>query len=188
MSSHQDQTFERQAFRDGELDRREVESCRFIQCDLSNISLCEVDFVDCRFEGCNLSMLQPEQCGMKKVAFSDCKLLGVDFGKCKSFAFEVSFSRCTLDFARFMAVPLKGALFEDCSIREANFTAADLTRARFLECNLDRAVFSRTKLEQADLRTARNFVIDPEQNRVAKAKFSTHNVAGLLHKYGIVVE
>jgi hypothetical protein len=40
----------------------------------------------------------------------------------------------------------------------------------------------------ADLRTAVNFSIDPATNRIAKAKFSTHNIAGLLHTYNIIIE
>jgi fluoroquinolone resistance protein len=53
---------------------------------------------------------------------------------------------------------------------------------------LPRAVFDGTNLEGADLRSAYHFNIDPEKNRVKKARFSFNNVAGLLDKYGILIE
>jgi hypothetical protein len=43
-------------------------------------------------------------------------------------------------------------------------------------------------LERSDFRAAYNFNIDPERNKVRKAKFSRDGVVGLLGKYDIVVE
>jgi hypothetical protein len=43
-------------------------------------------------------------------------------------------------------------------------------------------------LEKADFRSAFNFSIDPEMNRMKKAKFSRTGVFGLLHKYNIEIE
>jgi hypothetical protein len=38
------------------------------------------------------------------------------------------------------------------------------------------------------LRTSYNYSINPEVNRIKKAKFSTTGIAGLLHKYDIEIE
>jgi hypothetical protein len=43
-------------------------------------------------------------------------------------------------------------------------------------------------LEKADIRTSHNYTIDPEKNKVKKAKFSIHGIAGLLDKYDIEIE
>jgi fluoroquinolone resistance protein len=43
-------------------------------------------------------------------------------------------------------------------------------------------------LEKADFRTAYNYSIDPEKNRIKKAKFSIFGVTGLLDKYDIEIE
>jgi fluoroquinolone resistance protein len=43
-------------------------------------------------------------------------------------------------------------------------------------------------LEKADFRTSNGYSIDPEMNRIKKAKFSLEGVAGLLDKYDIEVE
>ena len=51
----------------------------------------------------------------------------------------------------------------------------------------DPFISDQTILEKADFRTAKNYSIDPEQNRLKKAKFSLSGVVGLLRKYDIVV-
>jgi hypothetical protein len=43
-------------------------------------------------------------------------------------------------------------------------------------------------LKKADLRTAYNYHIDPESNKLKKAKFSLQGLPGLLDKYGIDIE
>jgi fluoroquinolone resistance protein len=58
----------------------------------------------------------------------------------------------------------------------------------FEGCNMTAAIFDQTTLEKADLRTSYNYSIDPETNRIKKAKFSITGVAGLLDKYDIVIE
>lgn len=73
-------------------------------------------------------------------------------------------------------------------MQETNFAEADLTAATFENCDLMHAVFDRTLLEKADLRTATNFSINPETNRIKKAKFSITGLPGLLQKYQIEIE
>jgi hypothetical protein len=43
-------------------------------------------------------------------------------------------------------------------------------------------------LEKADFRTAFNYSINPETNRIKKAKFSKEGLNGLLDKYDIEIE
>lgn len=180
--------FERVPFPARSLDETELEGCKFRSCDLSGHVITSADFVDCRFETCNLANFVPAHCGMKQVTFVDCKLVGVDFTKCSEFAFAVAFERCNLDYARFTKMPLKATTFDGCSLREASFAEANLTKARFIDCDLDRATFHRTVLTQADFRSATNFAIDPEANRIGKARFSRAGLAGLLGKYDLQIE
>jgi len=70
----------------------------------------------------------------------------------------------------------------------ADFSEADLTKALFENCDLSGAMFSRTNLVAANLSSAYNFSIDPENNSIKKAVFSSQSLMGLLDKYGIVVE
>ena len=100
---------------------------------------------------------------------------------------EFNFENCQLNHSSFNALKLKKTLFTGSQLREVDFAACDLTEAVFDECDLLNATFARTLLEKADFRTARNFSIDPELNRIKKAKFSITGLGGLLAKYDIVI-
>jgi len=50
------------------------------------------------------------------------------------------------------------------------------------------AIFENTILEKADFRTSLNYSIDPENNRIRKAKFSILEISGLLDKYDIEID
>jgi uncharacterized protein YjbI with pentapeptide repeats len=73
-------------------------------------------------------------------------------------------------------------------LKEVDFSECDLTESIFENCDLNSANFDQTILEKADLRTAYNYSIDPEINRIKKAKFSIQSISGLLIKYDIKIE
>jgi uncharacterized protein YjbI with pentapeptide repeats len=73
-------------------------------------------------------------------------------------------------------------------LQQVDFTEADLSGADFADCDLLQATFDNTILEKADLRTAVNFSIDPERNKLKKAKFTTAGLAGLLDKYNLLID
>lgn len=71
---------------------------------------------------------------------------------------------------------------------EVDFGRADLTGSSLNDCDLHSAVFDNTNLSKCDFRKASNYIIDPENNKISKAKFSLIGVPGLLTKYDIVIE
>ena len=73
-------------------------------------------------------------------------------------------------------------------LHEVDFTDADLSGSSFDNADLLHASFYNTNLEGADLRTASTYAIDPEVNRIQKARFSINGLPGLLLKYKIKVE
>lgn len=73
-------------------------------------------------------------------------------------------------------------------MQETDFVECDLTDSVFDNCDLAHAMFDRTVLEKVDFRTAYNYSLDPETNRIKKAKFSVSGISGLLGKYGIEIE
>ena len=83
---------------------------------------------------------------------------------------------------------LHKTIFIKCIIHEADFSEADLTNSVFDNCDFKDSVFDHTILEKSDFRTSYNFIIDPDSNRIEKAKFSSDNVLGLLTKYNIEIE
>jgi fluoroquinolone resistance protein len=73
-------------------------------------------------------------------------------------------------------------------LHEIDFTETNLSAAVFDHSDLSGSIFDGTKLEKADFRTAYNYSIDPERNRLKKAKFSLSGAAGLLDKHDIQID
>jgi uncharacterized protein YjbI with pentapeptide repeats len=163
------------------------ENCKFTNADFSGANFTGKLFIDCEFQDCNLSLLNVSNAGLQNIRFKNCKLSGVNFTKTRDFLFEVSFDGCILDNAVFFKKKNKKSIFKDCSMIETDFTEADLTEAKLENCNFNRAFFERTVLRGADLSTSYNFIIDPDNNDIKKARFSVHGLQGLLAKYDIKV-
>lgn len=188
MKLIEDQVFTKEDFTQNPLPVAEYDNCTFTGCDFNGADINGIVFTQCKFEGCNLSNAKTRGTAFKEVVFIDCKLLGVQFSACEQFLFAAGFQGCYMQLASFYKMKLKGTRFISCPLGEADFTDADLTSASFKECDLRNAIFENTILEKADLRTATNFAIDPEGNRIKKAKFSKEGLPGLLHKYNIDIE
>lgn len=162
------------------------ENCQFTNCtfpDLSNLK-----FLDCHFKTCNLSNLKTGSSLFQSVLFSDCKLLGLNFSGAKDFGFEVHFENCLLDYAAFDRKKMNKSAFKDCRLHNVNFTETDLSKCKLTNCDLFEALFSGTDLRGVDLTTCTNFLIDPELNKIKKAKFLLQSLPDLLYRYEIIVE
>lgn len=183
-----DKTFEGEDFSVKGLPKGEYDNCTFVRCNFSRTDLSGTDFFECDFSYCDLSMAKPVNTGFQDVVFKDCKLLGIPFDGCNDFLLAFRFENCSLDFSTFYKLKLKAIRFKDCNLEGVDFTECDLRDSVFEDCDLTGAVFENTILENADLRTAFNFSIDPEINHLRKAKFSLQGASGLLGKYGIVLE
>lgn len=180
--------FNGQHYTEQPLPTGEYEHCSFSNCVFLNADLSDIIFSSCTFTDCDVSMATLAGTAFRDVMFKNCKLLGLRFNDCNSFLLSFDFDSCVLNFSSFYKVNLKNTHFKNCKLEEVEFVESDLTKAVFSQCDLINAVFENTNLEGADLRTAVNFSIDPATNRIAKAKFSTHNIAGLLHTYNIIIE
>ncbi|GAB3947217.1 hypothetical protein GCM10028805_19050 [Spirosoma harenae] len=166
---------------------QEFEQCTFRKQDLSRVALSNASFINCRFEGCNLTKAELKNTKLYDVTFVNCQLVHVDFGPCDPFGFHTNFQECQLDHAVFLNRKLKKAQFTDCSIKEAFFLKCDLTGTVFKHCNLELTRFEDNNLTQADFASSYNLEINPEENKVKKARFSIHSLPGLLTKYDLVI-
>lgn len=180
-------TFENVDFSETPLQQADYELCTFLRCELTEALLNNLAFIECKFIGCNLSNAKVDSAGFRDVKFSGCKLTGVDFSACNPAMISLSFEDCIMDYVSLARLHLKKIEFSNCSLIRAFFDDADLSSSKFIGCNLENAVFGKTNLEKADLSTSYNYIIDPENNRVKKAKFSTSGIAGLLLKYDIEI-
>jgi len=183
----EDQEFESIDYSQHKLVEGEYENCVFTNCNFSGLNLSRLSFSECSFIDCNLSMVKLTGTTLRDIKFKGCKLLGLHFEDCSDFLFSVSFDNCNLNLSSFFKRKLKKTTFNNTSLQEVDFTEADLSLAIFNNCDMLGATFIDTILEKADFRTAYNYAIDPEQNRIKKAKFSMSGVSGLLLKYDLEI-
>jgi len=184
----EEKKFEKIDFTVNVLAEADYENCSFTNCNFSNTDLSKMNFSECGFVDCNISLAKLTKTAFRDVGFKGCKLLGLHFDDCNEFLFEVDFDHCLLNLSSFYKRKLKKTNFKNSSLQEVDFTEADLTGALFDNCDLAKATFDDTLLEKVDLRTSYNYSIDPERNRVKKAKFSMAGIAGLLDKYDIDID
>ncbi len=83
---------------------------------------------------------------------------------------------------------IRKTIFKNSQLQEVDFAQADLSQVIFENCNLAQASLDHTRLDKTDFRTAYNYSIDPEINRIKKAKFSVLGLSGLWDKYDLDIE
>ena len=174
--------FSIEEFQPAEYDRCTFDSCNFSKCNLS-----DAVFTECGFNGCDMSLAKLGNTAIRDSIFKDCKMLGLRFENCNEFGLSFSFEDCILNDSSFYKLKIKKTIFKNCRLHDIDFSEWDLSACVFDKCDLKGAVFNRTTLEKADLRTAFNYSIDPELNRIKKAQFSIPSVIGLLNKYDIKI-
>ena len=72
--------------------------------------------------------------------------------------------------------------------RKTDFVNANLAKSDFRDSDLQASKFQNTNLENANLVGAKNYYIDPTQNKLKKAKFSSPGVLSLLAGFEIEIE
>lgn len=178
-------TFEKNDFTSNPLPKGEYENCQFVGCNFSEANLSDYKFIECTFKECNLSLAKLNKTSFRDAVFMNCKMLGLRWDACNTLGLSFTMEDCQLNHSSFFKLNLKKTVFKNCQIQEVDFAEADLTQAVWENCDLLNAAFGRTVLEKADFRTSYNFRIDPENNRLKKAKFSIEGVRGLLDKYDL---
>ena len=170
------------------LQKGDYEDCSFVACNFNKADFTSFTFINCIFENCDLSGIKVLETGFQEVQFVDCKMLGIHFEHCNSFLLSLDFNLCKLDYSSFYQQDITQSKFDSCSLREVDFSESKATGVLFDKCNFIDAKFEQTNLVKADFRTAINFVINPELNKINKAKFSKEGVIGLLTQYDLEVE
>ncbi len=183
----ENRTFEKIDFREDKLAVGSYEECRFINCNFNSVDLSGMTFMNCTFEDCDGTLVKLKNTSLQEVKFLNCKLLGVQFSDCRKFLLELDFENCMLKLSHFAQMKLKNSHFKNCDLQEADFSEAELTGISFENCDLLQTTFFHTNLEQSNFTSAFNYSINPETNRLRKAKFSIPGVTGLLDTYGIEI-
>lgn len=183
-----DEKYSKVDFSQKQIKKGEYDNCIFENCNFESVHASNIQFVECEFINCNFSNTVVKNSAFKDVQFVNCKLIGVKFNECDVFLLQMNFNNCQLNFSSFYQLKMPKTTFDHCNLEEADFTETELQEAVFDDCSLKNAIFDRTNLEKTDFRTAKQFCINPTENRLKGAKFSKSNVIGLLQKYQIVIE
>lgn len=183
----EDKDFERITFSHDLIPPGSYENCTFDKCILSNLELSNRSFIDCEFKNCDLSLVKLINTSFVDTTFTACKIVGLHFEDCNTIGLTIVFKDCQLDLSSFYKLNLRDIVFSGCSLKEVDFTESNLSKQIFDRCDLSGAIFDNTILEKTDFRTSQNYSIDPENNRIRKAKFSIGDITGLLDKYDIEI-
>ena len=172
-------------FSQSPMSAREYESAVFSNCNYSRCDLSRVLFTDVIFDTCDLSLAKLSETTFQDATFRNCRMLGMHFDHCNRFGLRVVLENCNLGHSSFYGVKHPGGSFTDCRFNDVDFTGCVLSGSHFDRCDFSGAVFDHADLERCDFSTSINYTIDPELNRLKKARFSLFGLPGLLEKYGI---
>ena len=183
------QTFSRLTLTENVLKKKSFTDCVFEHCHLFEVRFEACRFERCSFLHCDLSMSKVDGCIWLGVAFEQCKLMGVNWARIKElFPPKVRFSECVLTYGSFMELDLKEVSFCKCKATEVNFCESDLSGVIFEHTDLAGSDFLHTNLSQADFRSAKNYKLNLNDNRVEGAKFAFPEAISLLKSFGVEVD
>jgi len=114
--------------------------------------------------------------------------MGVDFTVCDPIFLCLAFEKCLLNGCNFTAMQLKEMQMVECIIKECHFAECNLEKSNFTRSNLEGSLFHHSNLLEANFSEATNYQIDPLNNAVKGAKFSTPEALSLLGSLGIKIE
>jgi uncharacterized protein YjbI with pentapeptide repeats len=113
--------------------------------------------------------------------------VGAEFFKCVRTFFSASFKNCLLSYCNFSDLNLKNTHFDGSKIQESFFSNTVLIGADFTDADLSGTLFHNCDLCKADFSTAVRYSIDPQTNKIKKAKFSLPEAVGLLQGFEIII-
>ena len=180
-------TFKQEDFPKDLLTDQMFQNCSFIGYDFTEANLRNTKFSFCVFSNCNFSLPLLDNCRMQEVQFVSCKIIGADFYKCEKMFFTPSFEKCVLRYSNFSDLNLKNIFFKQSKINEVYFNQTILVGADFSGSDLLGSQFHHCDLSKADFSTAVRYQIDPQSNKIKKAKFSLPEAIGLLQGFDIEI-
>lgn len=187
-----DQTFDALSQSESTISNASFENCKFLDCHFDDSTFQRCKFVDCTFKSCSMNLIKLTSTSFNEVEFFDCKLTGVNWSGITlpliCITSPLHFISCDLSFSSFYELCLPELTLSNCKAKDVDFRLVDLTNANLSNSDLEKAQFLKTNLTAADLRDAVNYVINPMDNKLTKAKFSYPEAVNLLLSFGIEVE
>lgn len=165
----------------------EFEECKFTNCSFVECKFVKCKFINCEFRECVLSAVIFDQDRFVDTSFDDSKVIGIDWTKAKELQ-NLKFNKCQLNYSNFKLLKLPKTVMKDCQAKEVAFIETDLRESDLSGTDFEGSIFSKTNLSKANLKGAKNYFIDPINNKIKKAKFSLPEAMTLLDNLDVVIE
>ncbi len=174
------------------VEHSEFEDCKFISCNFSETQFIQCKFIDCEFKSSNLNLVKLDKSKFIETVFKDCKIIGVnwtslDWGS-YSIVSPIFFESCDISFSVFNSLKLHELSLQDCKAHDVDFSDCDLKGANFFRTDLKESRFVLCKLDNCNFQEAVNYYIDPLENSIKGAKFSSPEVLSLLSAFEIKID
>ena len=163
--------------------------CVFEGCSFSEAQLLHCTFSSCVFRDCDLSLINVQDSAFIQVRFEESKLIGVNWtvANWESYLSGIHFTDCSINYATFIGLNLKGITLKACVAWEADFAEANLTGANCTKTDFRDSRFLHTDLTEADFTGATNYAIAANLNTLKQTKFSLPEAMNLLHSLDIIL-
>jgi fluoroquinolone resistance protein len=148
------------------LDTLDFVECRFIGCEFRSQTLRGCRFFDCTFERMDASAADLTDSTVRGATFNDCKLLGINWTVLRSLE-SSRWERCLLDGACFQGLALNETHWNECRLREVDFSDCKLQKTKFHGSDLEGANFARADLTAADFTASTGLFVDPNYVRLS---------------------
>ena len=134
-----------------ELSRREMNGCRFQQCNLPESRFQKSYLRDVVFDRCDLSCCNFTRANLTRVQFIDCRLTGAIFAGC--YCSDLQMIRCRAPYSNFTQAKLHHVTFTGCDLHEAAIDDCKVGKdaLHFSDCDLTDASLSHTSMNGLDL-------------------------------------
>lgn len=167
-------------FCETDIRRLTFEDCIFESCDFSNASLFLVTLRSCNFLRCTFVITSMEKTTLDNCIFKESKIMGLTFATANNFCFSPSFESCLIDSTVFSQNNLKKQYFKNSTIRNSDFMTCNISEADFSGSTFENTSFHSCNLSKADFSNARNYSINPFENKIKNAVFSLPDAQSFL--------
>ena len=168
------------------------ENCNFENCNFSAAQFIECRFTDYEFKNSNLSSIKFDQSKFFETDFKGCKLTGVNWTYLNwsnfNLASPIFFESCDISFSVFTSLDLQEICLQDCKAHDVDFSECNLRGADLFGTDLKDTRFAFCKLDKCNFREAINYFINPLENSIEGAKFSSPEVLSLLDAFKIEID
>jgi uncharacterized protein YjbI with pentapeptide repeats len=103
-------------------------------------------------------------------------------------ASPINFESCDISYSVFNSLNLKELKLRNSKVHDVDFSESHLNGADFFKSDLKNSRFSSSKLENCNFQEAINYQIDPLENSIKGAKFSSPEALSLLKRFKIIID